>query len=142
MRESRTYGSVRGYKVIYISTRYYGYTYSKGVEDECFKNPNMCRTYSDNGVNSLANSNNHPETGWIYNCNDLDDKIDDMYYWLISPDSYYSDLVFGLNYDGIISESSYYDGIAFAYIRPTVYLKSSINIISGEGTEQDPYVLG
>ncbi len=58
--------------------------------------------------------------------------------WTLAPRSSYSSGVFYVNAAGNV-----YDGDAYAQdaVRPTLYLKSSTKISSGEGTPENPYVL-
>ena len=62
----------------------------------------------------------------------------DSWYWTISPYSSLADYVFGVSGVGILrgSYASYRYGV-----RPSVYLKSNVRIVSGSGTEDDKFKL-
>ena len=115
----------------------YSYVYSKGVENECFADPFLC--YIKEATPSDEAISNHPEAGWIYNSNNLEGQDRIIYNWLISPWLQTSNGVFMVSGSGRLEGDGIYgDNNA---VRPTVYLKSSIQITGGEGTEQNPYVL-
>ena len=59
--------------------------------------------------------------------------------WTLSPDSDSSDVVLLVDSNGYVY--NIYVGNAYG-VRPAVYLQSSVKIMSGQGTEQQPYVLG
>ena len=114
----------------------YGYTYSKGVEDDCFSVLTDCRyleqTPSGGGVN------NHPETGWIYNSTKLEGQNNICPNIFLFHNSSDSELEYLSFHDGTVGTWMVYD---MGHVRPTVYLKPSIQITGGEGTEQNPYTL-
>ena len=118
-------------------------TYANGVDDGCFNDAGRC-LYRDAIVSTGGVTEgifNYPESGWIYNSS----RFEGYYvHYFFSPSFYWSQYVFYLNNSGYFAEMGGGPGnvVVPGIIRPTVYLKSSINIISGEGTEQDPYVLG
>ena len=62
------------------------------------------------------------------------------YQWTLTSDAGNSNIVFSVYKSGSVYNSSY------AYhvynVRPSLYLKSSIEFISGIGTESEPYILG
>ena len=59
--------------------------------------------------------------------------------WLMSPDSRYSIIGWGVTYAGKVSNG---DSINFAYlVSPVFYLTSSATITGGEGTSASPYIL-
>ena len=60
------------------------------------------------------------------------------YDWTQSPRSGNSYYMFYLYYDGYVSYDSAYIGCAF---RPTLYLDSTVYVITGTGTKLDPYIL-
>ena len=95
----------------------YTYTYALGVNNTCYTNGYIC---------------NGPTNGWIYNSNS------NSYQFLLSANSSNPDAVFAVSSSGIII----YDYVAYSYgVRPTLYLKSSVKIILGDGSEQNPYQL-
>ena len=102
--------------------------YGKGVDDICYNNPNKCVSWvTPAGVSS---------SGWIYNSNLIEGQTGIQWTWLLSQRSQSSASVFygseGL-YDIHTSQS-----IA---VRPVVYLKPSIQITGGDGSELNPYTL-
>ena len=60
--------------------------------------------------------------------------------WLITPNSYSSNSVRVVNYIGFLDK--YSPGYNNYAVRPTVNLKSTVKILSGSGTELDPFVVG
>ena len=60
------------------------------------------------------------------------------YEWTITPRSSNSDVVFDVNSKATLF--SYYANFGYA-VRPVVYLKSSVYIIGGDGSQNNPYVL-
>ena len=61
------------------------------------------------------------------------------YEWTMTPSSSISNSVFYVNIYAYISYYNASNGIA---VRPTAYLKSSVYIVSGDGSEANPYVIG
>ena len=62
-----------------------------------------------------------------------------VWYWTISPSSSYASNVVGVGSGGNLSEgNTLYRGS----VRPSVYLKSDIKIVSGSGTKEDMFKLG
>ncbi len=61
------------------------------------------------------------------------------YEWTMTPRSSNSNRVFDVHYNANLG--SYYANYGYA-VRPTAYLKSSVYIVSGDGSEANPYVLG
>ena len=63
------------------------------------------------------------------------------YQWLMSPDSNFSDLVFGVYGPGYVSDGSVIGGGGdyLCSVRPSFYLTSDVVITSGTGTSSDPY---
>ena len=120
----------------------YGYTYSKGVEQDCFDDLTMCY-YNEEyiiGTTHIPGNYNHPELSWIYNSSNLGDQSSSVSNWFVSPSSQYGIYVFNLNDRGTVGSAFSVNDSSLA-VRPVVYLKSSIQILSGTGTEQDPYTL-
>ena len=110
--------------LIYASD--YGYA---STNAECRNNMRAGVTYV-NGTwdysNGLCKNDN-----WLFKLN--------VWYWTLSPSSSDSNGVFNVYRDGAVNRSSVYDANR---IFPSVYLKSNIKILSGEGTKTDPYILG
>ena len=97
----------------------YIYTYANGVDSTCYTNISNC-------------SSSLKENGWIYNNNNNNG-------WLLSPDSNVSFRVFIIFNNGNAGNSG--NAANYIFVRPTLYLLSSVNIDSGDGTEQSPYQL-
>ena len=97
----------------------YAYTYAYEVDNKCYTDPGYC----DKGT---------PTAGWIYNTNS------NSHQWTIAPRSVFSSVAF------IVSDSGYFEEnyiVSNPYgVRPVLYLKSNIQIDSGDGTEGSPYV--
>ena len=122
--------------MIYISTRYYGYTYANEVEKECFYDPSMC--YEKDATPSNEAFSNHPEAGWIYNSNKSKDDSNIQMMWLLSSCADSRDHVFFVSESGRVENNLYHIP---GGVRPVVYLTSDVKIISGTGKENDPYIL-
>ena len=98
----------------------FAYTYALGVDDVCSNNISKC--YQEYGAN--------PSTSWI-------NKIRNYDMWLIS--SFYST---NYNVFALVDEGTIGDMIASNLeVVPTVYLKPEVKIISGLGTQNNPYRL-
>jgi hypothetical protein len=70
--------------------------------------------------------------------NNLNSSVNTNNYWLITPyDSYFDSLYISVSGNINIALPSY-DSVG---IRPTITLKSTIKIISGAGTKENPYVI-
>ena len=61
-----------------------------------------------------------------------------QWYWTLSPYSSESPFVFRVLGDGFVYSCGAYDSLG---VRPSVYLKSNILIIGGDGTSLNPYVI-
>ena len=105
--------------------------YGKGVDTNCYNDPKQCTTW--------ASPAGRPTTGWIYNTSKLIESDSPQGSWLLSPSAKFSECGFDLGWDGSLSGQGLVYGVA--EVRPVFYLKSSIQIIDGEGTEHNPYVL-
>ena len=99
--------------------------YGNGVNATCYGNTIIC-----SGTNA--------QTGWVYNSNILEGQSSPTHTWLLWPYGN-ANLAFGANSDGKLTRYSAYDNSMG--VRPVVYLKSDIQIVSGTGQESDPYVL-
>ena len=62
-----------------------------------------------------------------------------VWYWTISPRSSHAHGVFRVNGDGYLNR---YSALYRGGVRPSVYLKSDIMIVSGSGTKGDMFKLG
>ena len=121
--ERKTNGSIPNSWIGKISLMYasdYGYAAS----DECTQN-----LY--NYDNNECRYNN-----WLYNIKKQE--------WQITYSTYAASYVFSISSNGEIVTDDYGDGgVCDSYaVRPTLYLKSEVGIIDGDGTSADPYTLG
>lgn len=106
--------------LMYPSDNYY--IYALDVDNNCYRYGYKCK--SEYGGN--------PKKGWIYNTETLSSQ------WLLSP-SYATYRGTAINLNGAFASGqdvSYSDGV-----RPTLYLKSTVKITSGDGSEDNPYQL-
>ena len=98
----------------------YAYAYANGVDDKCFKDSYNCET-------------SIPTNGWLY-------KKDSQL--TISPFVTNPHGAFLVNSTGYIGTYSYLSHVVYSVgVRPTIYLKSDIQIISGTGSQEAPYQL-
>ena len=81
--------------------------------------------YDNNGLNDYRNIK---DLNWVYM---------GLYEWTITPTSGYEDVVFLIDGEGFVNVNHVDD--LYIGIRPTFYLKSGIEFISGTGTQIDPY---
>ena len=59
--------------------------------------------------------------------------------WTLTPFSDNSNYIYGINKEGFVNCGiAYYDGLL---VQPTIFLKSNITIIEGNGSEESPYQL-
>ena len=99
----------------------YVYTYALGVDNTCYTEGYNCETYSKG----------NPSYGWIFNTNGS------IYQVALTTYSNYNYRVFGVNSKGFVN---HVDANLSRAVRPVLYLKSNIQIESGDGTEGSPYV--
>ena len=111
--------------------------YGKGVNDACYSSPDYCYERDPMGTD-YAGINFYPDSGWIYNSNIKENESSPYDTWLLTA-NINSSWLLAFN-SGDLKWYSY--AWRNGAVRPVVYLKPSINIISGEGTEQNPYILG
>ena len=87
-----------------------------------FNNCNkMLNAYNDVG----CTSNN-----WLF--------VNGYYFHLLSPNSNFSDLVWGINYTGKSSTDGYTCSNTIS-VRPVLYLKNDISKFDGDGSKNNPY---
>ncbi|MBQ7031020.1 MAG: hypothetical protein IJN13_01440 [Bacilli bacterium] len=79
-------------------------------------------TYSSVELSSLSS---YEQNNWLYGQGNE---------WTLTPSGSYA--AFNLHYDGKIGNALVFYGLA---VRPVVYLNSSVYIVSGDGTEGNPY---
>ena len=115
---NRAINDVQKIALLYPSDNYY--IYGKGVSNICYNNPMHCSS-SDRNL------------GWFYN-------IAQEYMYFISPRVEYPEMVF-LSSLGTLSNSTSAKNTV-TKIRPTLYLKSNVKLVDGNGSEQNPYKLG
>ncbi len=101
----------------------YGYATSGGTS----MNRASCLAkalYSWDGASDCTNND------WLYNSN---------IYWTLAPSSNDSESVLRVDSTGLVDGISAYEQ---GLMLPSVYLKSSTTILSGEGTLENPYEIG
>ena len=107
----------------------YTYTYANGVDILCYSNAFSC--YEPRNPLDL---NGYPTRNWEYNIN-----LDIEKEWLLTPFSTYVTTVMQLSHGSSLINYAFsqqsYD------VRPVVYLKFSIQITGGDGSEFNPYTL-
>ena len=101
--------------------------YGNGVNTECYNDPGHC-------YNTTI-----PSTGWVYNSNIREGLSNSENTWFLSSSSIGTNLAF-FAYGGGSLDHDYINNIPYG-VRPVVYLKASVEIDSGAGTELDPYKL-
>ena len=104
------------------------YGYATGGDDtidrtECLNS----FLYAWYDAKSVCSSND-----WLYNA---------THEWTLSPTAYstFSYGIFHIQPDGYVTYSSARNSMT---IRPSVYLKSSVKIVSGTGSSSDPFIIG
>ena len=115
------------------STTWYLGTVGRGASYKLAK-------YTDTVMSSLTSSTTEAKVGSLrfgeLMSGQFDRNSNNTYYWVLTP--YSSSLVRGVYNDGYASSISPADTNG---VRPSVNLKSSVQITSGTGTESDPFVL-
>ena len=102
----------------------YVYTYANGIHDICFSDGSKC---ADSGEMKV-------ESSWLYNFQNQR---------LLSHNSKYTDVVFIVYPPTIGAEkwNGHYNISFQKNVRPTVYLKETVQIIDGDGSKDNPYQL-
>ena len=124
----------------------YFFTYSLDVNDICFNNPSKCdkRNYYEiaqyvNGslkITQIEKEPGSPERSWLYLANLTEyNYIKD--FWLLSPLASTADHIFYIEN----SSANLKTANGGSNILPTLYLSSSVNIIDGDGSINNPYKL-
>lgn len=115
--------------LIYPSDQYY--TYGKGVDNICTTSPLSCDTIND-AV---------PTNSWIYNSNVYDGPISEnkspQATWFLSSTLDNIENAFLMYKSGYLNARN--DVTNSLLIRPTLYLKSSVYYVSGDGSSNNPY---
>ena len=125
-KNSRTTNIIQNVGLIYPSD--YIYTYANGVNEKCYTDAYNCNKGT-------------PASGWIFNM--FGGKVQ----WTTAPVTGYSDSVFFVGPTGYFNSnfngSSGWANVTNAHgVHPVVYLKSSIKLVGGDGTQSNPYILG
>jgi len=103
-------------------------TYANNVENNCYADPHNC--YIGNGIN--------PNTSWILNSNKLESESQLTQVWLLSHINESAETIFFISESGGLNTNSI-NGLRG--IRPVLYLSSSVKIIDGDGSINNPYKL-
>ena len=101
----------------------YGYA---STDTSCRQNLRSGLTYTNNTYGGTPTCKNN---NWLYK---------GVWYWTISPYSSNLHLVFDVGSDG---DLCYLSALYRGSVRPSVYLKSDIKIVSGNGTKDDMFKL-
>ena len=102
----------------------YGYA---STDASCRQNLRSGLTYTNNAYGGTPTCKNN---NWLFK---------GVWYWTISPRSSGARNVFNVDGDGYLTGDSALDR---GSVRPSVYLKSDIKIVSGSGTKDDSFKLG
>lgn len=102
----------------------YGYA---STNASCRQNLRSGLTYKNDAYGGIpiCQKNN-----WLY-------KLE-KWFWTISPNSTYADHFFSVNHDGSLHDSY---GLYYRSVRPSLYLKSDVKIVSGIGTKDNMFKL-
>ena len=118
--ESRSKNWIGNIGLVYSSD--YIYTYANGVDEKCYTDTFNCESSS-----SIS--------GWLYKEDYEDDEIS---FWTISPFIAYADIALGVSFGGYVTDIGVNDSRG---VRPSLYLSSSVSIVDGDGSEDNPYQL-
>ena len=132
-KEIRTY--TWSGKVGLISPSDYGYATSGGSEDTRSKCLNQNLYFWTN-----YNSSNFPDETDHPDCYSNDWLLPISVYWTITPASLSkdADCVFDIRNVGDVADGGSIDAFD---IRPSVYIKSNVMVVSGNGSKADPWIL-
>ena len=119
--------------IAFMYTSDFIYTYAKGVNDICYNYSSKCHSGGEPAGD--------PTTGWIYNSNISELYSSPTMIWHISSASNYQQSVFFTANNGWTVTHPYYPSSAMMDFRPVLYLKPTIKIYSGDGSENNPYCL-
>ncbi len=113
--ETRTTSIVQNVGLMYVSD--YVFTYANGVNDTCYSN----------GFNCVYDKGGDPNSGWLFK---------GLYnFWTQNTSTRYVLSIYSV---GIVAGA---DGNSWESIQPTLYLNSSVKIVSGDGSSESPYVI-
>ena len=124
--------------LIYPSDMYM--TYSNGVDSVCYNNPHECREKEPWGAPKLNNPG-YPQKSWIFITNRIEEDNNYENIWTISPMISESYEIFDITSLGDLAYSYNYVASHYNISRPTLYLSSSVKIIDGDGSINNPYKL-
>ncbi len=113
---TRSLNDIKNVSLIYPSD--YTYTYGKGIDNVCYSDGHSC--YSGWGGN--------PSLGWLYKS--------PYQWWTVSPIAAHYGYVFFILIGGNVFSD---DVRQMEGVRPVVYLKPEVKIVSGDGTKDNPY---
>ena len=102
----------------------YVYTYALGVDNTCYTDGSSC-------YGSEYGGSGNPSYGWIYNTNS------NINQWTMAPFSGSGSVAFAVIGDGFVDSCNFNTSNG---VRPSLYLKSNIQIESGDGSVDSPYV--
>ena len=125
-RETQVYSKHATRSTDYIGLIYpsdYGYA---STDASCRQNLRAGLTYTNNAYGGTPTCKNN---NWLYK---------GVWYWTISSRSSYAYLVFHVSSVGVLGD---YFALCRGNVRPSVYLKSDIKIVSGSGTKDDMFKL-
>ena len=126
-RETQVYSKHATTSTDYIGLIYpsdYGYA---STDASCRQNLRSGLTYTNNTYGGTPTCKNN---NWLFK---------GVWYWTISPRSSSASDVFIVHGDGHLGD---YNALYRESVRPSVYLKSDIKIVSGSGTKDDSFKLG
>ena len=78
---------------------------------------------------ALSSYGSYASTNWLYG---------QGYEWTITPSSSNSSYALYVNYYGFVNDYNNANSLGYA-VRPSLYLDSSVYVVSGDGTESTPY---
>jgi len=125
--------------LLYPSDFYY--IFANKVDDICYGDPHFCNSnnyyeYIDpiaHGYGRKTRNAGKPTLNWIYRNSNISNNI-----WLLSASSNYPTSIFYVKNDGSLPFASCNSKFS---ILPTLYLSSSVKIIDGDGSINNPYKL-
>ena len=114
--------------------------YAKDVDYGCYDEPRYCHMTFEKynpgpGTTTIREGKGNPVNGWIYN---MFLSNNSTVRWLLSPQKNIT-RVFDIENRGYIGGS---DSVGVGMVNPTLYLKSNVKILDGNGSENNPYWLG
>ena len=127
-----TYGQIFDSGLYYLGTS--GYNYKLSVcANTTSGNTKVCDKVSDKGTFNIG----LPRYGEMFATQQAGGSSNSIYIWLMNR--YSASSVWDVSSSGVASN---YTSTNEFGARPTVHLKSTVKILSGSGTESDPYIVG